>query len=266
MMKAPMTAPELDERALLPPVREIARRAGMAILPWYQARPDVVAKADGSPVTEADHAADAVIRAALAALTPGVPIVTEEQVAIEGAPALGSGDYWLVDPLDGTKEFIKGDADFTVNIALIRDRRPVLGVVFAPATGEIYSGAGPGTALFCDEDGEESAIAVRPTPADGLVVVSSRSHATPDKLDAFLSGRTVKHNIARGSSLKFCEVARGAADIYPRFGPTCEWDTAAGHAVLLAAGGEVVRADDGTPLLYGKPDFLNPGFIARKAS
>jgi 3'(2'), 5'-bisphosphate nucleotidase len=190
--------------------------------------------------------------------------VTEESFdGFASPPPAPEEPFWLVDPLDGTKEFLCHRDEFTVNIALIIQRRPVLGVVYVPARGELYSGAGLGTACLVREDGTRQPIAVVPPDLDGLRVVSSLSHGNPEALACFLAGRPVKANIQRGSSLKFCSVARGEADLYPRLGPTCEWDTAAGHAVLEAAGGTVLQLDQ-TPLLYGKFEakLRNPHFIA----
>jgi 3'(2'), 5'-bisphosphate nucleotidase len=169
--------------------------------------------------------------------------------------------FWLVDPLDGTKEFIARNGEFTVNVALIEHGRPVLGAVGMPAKGLVYAGAGPGTAHVGDGLGRFRPIIARPCPPAGAVVTCSRSHANTEKLDAWLAGRRIADRIVAGSALKFCLIAEGVADIYPRFGPTMEWDTAAGQAVLEAAGGSVVNLD-GTPFRYGKPGFLNPGFVA----
>ena len=254
----------MANRDLLDAVDALAVAAGAAILPFYTAfdpATDVTVKADGSPVTAADEAAEAVILAGLADLTPDIPVVAEESVAAGRVPDVADGPFWLVDPLDGTKEFIARRGSFTVNIALVEDTQPVLGVVFAPAMGDRFIGAkGLGAWTTCNGDARE-AIGVRDVPADGVTVVASRSHGDGDRLDAFLADFTVAERTSIGSSLKFCLLAKGAADLYPRFGPTNEWDTAAGHAVLLAAGGRV-DTTDATPLRYGKPGFGNPGFIA----
>jgi 3'(2'), 5'-bisphosphate nucleotidase len=218
-------------------------------------------KEDRSPVTAADGAGEEVILAALAKLTPDIPIVAEESVAAGRIPEVGDGPFWLVDPLDGTKEFISKNGEFTVNIALIQGQEPVLGVVLAPALGKVWWGArGLGATA---RDGTSSAprpITVRTKPAS-LVAVASRSHADPET-EAFLDAAGVAERISAGSSLKFCLVAEGKADLYPRFGRTMEWDTAAGHAVLSAAGGRVTTRD-GAPFVYRKPGFENPDFIAR---
>ena len=247
--------------SLLPKVRTIAHEAGQVILRFYNGGIDAATKVDGSPVTQADIAAEHVIIPALHHLAPGIPVVSEEAAAAGHKPDISGGLFWLVDPLDGTKEFISRNGEFTVNIALIEAGRPVLGVVYAPATGDLYAAAGPGTAVHWVEGRHDYPIKVRTPPADGLTVVASRSHGAGSDLDNFLAQYKVKDRVSCGSSLKFCTVAAGKADLYPRFGLTSEWDTAAGHAVLLAAGGRVEQPD-GSPLVYGKDDILNPFFIA----
>jgi 3'(2'), 5'-bisphosphate nucleotidase len=248
--------------ALVGQVVAIARAAGAAILPHYRSVLAVDRKADRSPVTAADRAADAVIVPALEALTPGVPIVSEERVERAPPPeSLAAARFWLVDPLDGTKEFIAERGEFTVNIGLVERGRPVFGVVLAPVSGTAYAGL-DGQAWRIEADGGARPIRARTPPEAGLVVAHSRSHANWDRLDRFLDGVKVAERVVSGSAVKFGLVAEGAADLYPRFGPTSEWDTAAGQAVLEAAGGSV-RDHDGRPLTYGKPGFLNPGFVAR---
>ena len=240
-------------------VREIALAAGKEILTVYGSNFKVEAKADDSPVTEADRRAEALIVAGLRRITDTFPIVGEEAFADGTAPAVAGKPFWLVDPLDGTKEFIKRNGEFTVNIALIDAGRPVLGVVHAPAIKTTYWGSTNG-AFATTGGGVRRAIAVRRPPTGGVVAVVSRSHRTAD-VDTFLAGYTVKREISAGSSLKFCLVASGEADVYPRFGRTMEWDTAAGHAVLRFAGGHV-RDVSGRELAYGKPGFENPHFVA----
>jgi 3'(2'), 5'-bisphosphate nucleotidase len=250
-----------DPAALLPDLTDIAKRAGTAIMEVYKREFEVELKADDSPVTEADLASEAIITPALKALTPDIPVVAEESFAEHGGPEVGTAPFWLVDPLDGTAEFVSRNGEFTVNIALIRDRRPVAGIVFAPTLDLTYTGAA-GLGAFRQE-GRESGqpIAARIPPADGLVVVASRRHGDTEVLDRFLADFTVAEMRNAGSSLKFCRLAEGKADLYPRFGRTMEWDTAAGQAVLEAAGGRVETAT-GNPLLYAKPGFENPHFIA----
>ena len=221
---------------------------------------DVVAKGDASPVTVADERAEALIVAALHELAPAIPIVAEEAVAAGQVPAVGDR-FWLVDPLDGTKEFIKRNGEFTVNIALIEDGRPVLGVVCAPALDRLYAGA-TGVGAYVLDSGGRRPLRCRAVPPEGLTVVASASHGDPGLLDDYLRGRPVAARRAIGSSLKLCLVAAGEADLYPRFGRTMEWDIAAGHAVLAAAGGAVTDLA-GAPLGYGKPGFDNPAFVAR---
>jgi len=256
-----MTLPA-DLSPLLAPLEDLARRAGAVIMEVYDSADFAVRdKSDASPVTEADEKAEAIILPGLAALTPGVPVVAEESVAAGRIPEIGSGPFWLVDPLDGTKEFIKRNGEFTVNIGLIKDGVPVLGVVLAPARGELWSGTG--ASAFKEDAQGRRPIACRPLPAAGAVVQTSRSHRNPEAMDRWLEQFPDATLGFAGSSLKFCLVAEGSADLYPRFGPTCEWDIAAASAVLLAAGGSVTTFD-GAPMAYGKaPRFLNPDFIAR---
>jgi 3'(2'), 5'-bisphosphate nucleotidase len=254
-----MLAPVL----LLPKVVAIAERAGALVMEHYAGGTTAVStKADSSPVTAADEAGEAAILAALRELTPDVPIVAEEAVARGELPEVGADPFWLVDPLDGTKEFISRNGEFTVNIGLVEDRRPILGVVLAPAKGLAWWGAvGQGA---CRREGSTvSDIRARPRPAQGAVAVASRSHRDAET-DAWLKAQGIEDTVSAGSSLKFCLVAEGRADVYPRFGPTMEWDTAAGDAVLRAAGGRVLTTA-GEPFLYVKPGFRNPGFIAHGA-
>ena len=244
---------------------EFAEQAAREIMRIYAGDLGVRNKADKSPVTDADHAAELIIVKGLRALTPGRPVVAEEEMAAGRVPVLkNGGPFWLVDPLDGTKEFIKRNGEFTVNIALIEDGRPTLGIVLAPASDTLWRGAAGLGAEKSQDGGPLHAIATRPTPAEGLTACASRSHAIYSDLDIWFRSNnlTVADRVQAGSSLKFCLIAEGKADIYPRFGPTNEWDTAAGQGVLEAAGGEVVTTD-GRPLAYGKPGFGNPHFIAR---
>jgi 3'(2'), 5'-bisphosphate nucleotidase len=249
----------LDLAALLKAVVPIAEEAGHATLRFYGSA-DATAKADGSPVTAADQAAEDIILPKLRALTPDIPVVSEEEASKGLTPDVTGSRFWLVDPLDGTKEFISGNGEFTVNIALVENGAPVLGVVVIPAIQQTYAGAGPGTATLKDSQGER-AITVRTVPEAGLVVVGSRSHGDAAAMDKFLAGRRVADFRPAGSSLKLCLIAAGEADLYPRLGTTMEWDIAAGHAVLAAAGGRVECAD-GAPFRYGKPDYRNPHFAA----
>ena len=237
------------------------REAGRAILKHYRADVARADKSDGSPVTAADHAAEAVILKTLAAVDPGTPVLAEEQVAAGNIPKVSTGRFWLVDPLDGTKEFLKGNGEFTVNLGLVENRAPILGIVHAPVSGEMFWGY-DAKAFMRTGDGPARPIAARAPAKDGLVVMASRSHDKRADLDAFLKGRKVAEIRITGSAIKFCRVAAGAADLYPRLGPTMEWDSAGGHAILLAAGGALATLDGGR-LLYGKPGFLNPPYVAR---
>lgn len=243
---------------------ELADAAAREIMRIYAGDLGVRDKADKSPVTDADHAAELIIVAGLRKLTPETPVVAEEEMAAGGVPQLDGGPFWLVDPLDGTKEFIKRNGEFTVNIALIENGRPTLGIVLAPATETLWRGTAGLGADRREHGGAFTAITTRPAPPQGLTACASRSHAIYSDLDIWFRNNnlSVADRVQAGSSLKFCLIAEGKADIYPRFGPTNEWDTAAGHGVLDAAGGEVVTTD-GQPLTYGKPRFSNPHFIAR---
>ena len=252
-----------EPKDLLADIVALADRAGDVIMQHYRGEIEVKTKADSSPVTAADEAGEAVILEGLSKLTPEIPVVAEEKVAAGDIPEVGDGRFWLVDPLDGTKEFISKNGEFTVNIALIDDSGPLLGVVLAPAREKAWWGWRGHGAWMRDSDGDAKKIQVRPAPAGGLTAVASRSHSDQATED-FLDKVGAKERISAGSSLKFCLVAEGKADIYPRFGPTMEWDVAAGHAVLLAAGGHVTTLE-GEPFLYRKPDFRNRGFIARAA-
>ena len=243
---------------LLEPLEAAAREAGEAILAIARAGFDVETKADRSPVTEADRAAEAIILDALRRAAPGVPVIAEEEVAAGRIPT-HDDEYFLVDPLDGTKEFARGGDDYTVNIGLIRSGRPVFGIIFAPATGRLYRGiVGEGARLL---DGNNSTfIRVRSRRAES-VAVASKSHLNQATVDYLESAVGRCDRVSIGSSLKFCLVAEGVADIYPRLSPTSEWDTAAGHAILLSAGGRV-DGPDGKSLRYGKTAFLNRAFVA----
>ncbi len=250
----------MNDFALLALADDLAQRAGRAILAIRARGFEVLAKSDYSPVTEADHSAEALITAGLRAATPDIPVIAEEEAAAGKRPAPGPV-FWLVDPLDGTREFAAGHAEFTVNIGLIRHTNPVLGVVFAPALGETFTGIA-GQGAWKRGTAGQSPIHVRLPPPEGVTVMASRHHASNDELAAFLAGQRIAELTNIGSSLKFCRVAEGKVDLYPRFGRTMEWDTAAAQAILEAAGGQVLGTD-GAKLRYGKPGFENPTFIAR---
>ena len=270
---APAAAGTLVGAGLLEAVEHIARQAGAAILEVYAGDLDARHKADGSPVTEADERAEALITPALRALLPGVPVVAEEAASrgeLPPAPELAAGRFWLVDPLDGTREFLLRNGEFTVNIALVEQGLPVLGVVLAPAlgpAGRLYAGQAGHGAWVQDGAGRRPARC-RPLPAAGAVLAVSRAHGDDAATAAWVrrwreqrGAAEPAGRIAAGSALKFGLLAEGRADLYPRAGRTMEWDTAAGQAVLCAAGGAVLDWD-GRPLRCGKPGFENPHFVA----
>lgn len=241
----------------LDPCCDIAQAAGERIMAHFGRVGAVQHKTDGSPVTEADIVANALIVGALKTLAPHIPVIAEEDnVPPDAAPEL----FWLVDPLDGTRAFVAGEAEFTVNIALIRQGQPVLGVIYAPPQDRLYFAA-RGQGAFCLHKGAGAQkIEARPAPGDGLVVTKSKSHFLK-KTQAYLDSLRIKEIRASSSSIKLCHVAEGSADLYPRFGNTMEWDTAAGHAIVNEAGGSVENLN-GETLRYGKPGFKNHGFIA----
>jgi 3'(2'), 5'-bisphosphate nucleotidase len=254
----------MNDRALLDLAFDLARQAGEEIMRVRARGFATMEKADESPVTEADHAAEALILAGLRQATPGIPVVAEEEMAAGHIP-LGADTLWVVDPLDGTREFARKRDDFAVCIGLVRRGAPALGVVGQPATGALYGGIvgtdGAKGAAWKREGGAERPIHARRPPAAGLSVVASRHYADDPRLKPFLAGRRVADVIHMGSALKFCRVAEGIADLYPRFGPTMEWDTAAAQAVVEAAGGSVRLLDGGGVLRYGKPEWRNPPFV-----
>jgi 3'(2'), 5'-bisphosphate nucleotidase len=239
--------------------------AGLTIMRHYEAGCAVKTKPDQSPVTAADADAEAIILRDLAELAPDVPVIAEEAMAAGDVPDT-AGHFFLVDPLDGTKEFVERRDDFTVNIALVEHHSPSLGVVYAPAHRQLYVGdvmAGVAWTATVDADGtigKPAPLRIRACPTGDLSVVASKSHNTPET-DAYLAQFQVGERVSCGSSLKICRIAEGRADLYPRLGPTCEWDIGAGDAVLRAAGGRLL-APDGELMRYGKPDFFNPGFVA----
>ena len=255
----------MDFAVLIPVIRRLALEAGDRILQVYNGPDfDVKSKSDASPVTEADEAADALISAGLRAAFPDVTLITEEQA---DSHALTASTFLIVDPLDGTKEFVQRRGDFTVNIAYVENGIPVRGVVYAPAQGRLFYTLPEGAAVeeigAFDKDvtGDLVPMAVAKPDNAALMVVASKSHRDA-ATDDYIAKYAVKDMKSAGSSLKFCLVATGEADLYPRLGRTMEWDTAAGDAVLRGAGGHVVRFDDHTPLAYGKAGWDNPFFIA----
>ena len=256
-----MTALSGDERQkLLAALRPVAEEAGRATLLYYDDAA-VTLKSDNSPVTAADHAAEAIILKALRDLTPDIPVIAEEEFAAGRIPTVTGNRFWLVDPLDGTKEFLKRNGEFTVNIALVDMGVPVMGIVHVPVTGATYAAAGGVGASLTLPGGGPQPIVARQPPPDGVTVVASRSHSDQVLIEGALAGLKIAGYKSVGSSLKLCMVAAGEADVYPRLGPTMEWDIAAGHAVLLGAGGRI-ELTDGLLLRYGKPNYRNPPFIA----
>jgi len=246
---------------LLAKMVEIARSAGALIMRHYAGDSERRHKADKSPVTAADEEAEILILEALHLAAPGIPVIAEESAAAGKLPDIAGGVFLLVDPLDGTKEFLNKNGEFTVNIALIERGTPTAGVVFAPAVGRLFWGSAAGA--FEEANGQTRQIQTRATPKGGMTAIASRSHR--DRLtDEYLAHYPIANLIAAGSSLKFCVIAAGEADLYPRHGPTMEWDTAAGDAVLRAAGGRVTRLDGKTPLTYGnaRERYQNPSFVA----
>ncbi len=254
----------MDHDALMQTMRRLALEAGAAIMQIYDAgEVEVDLKSDDSPVTAADRAADKIISDGLREAFPDVALVTEEQADTHDESATS---FLIVDPLDGTKEFIHRRGEFTVNIAYVEDGVPARGIVYAPAKQRLFYTTASGRSVeetgpfAVDEPGETRPISVS-EPSGPLMVVASKSHRDAET-DAYIARYDVKDMTSAGSSLKFCLVATGEADLYPRLGRTMEWDTAAGQAVLHGAGGRVVRFDDHLPLTYGKPGFANPFFIA----
>jgi 3'(2'), 5'-bisphosphate nucleotidase len=247
------------------PLLDIALRAalagGEAVMRVYADPFEVTHKDDKTPVTAADLASERIIVEMLTSAFPDLPIVSEETVPAAGFECPQAARFWLVDPLDGTREFVARNGEFAVLIALVEDRRPVLGVVHGPAIGVTYIAHGPGTAMRRKDGGDFEPIHARASTPDGVVVVHSRSHENSRRLAEYFTGRPIRERHVCGSALKFGVLAAGEGDFYPRFGTTMEWDTAAGQAVLEAAGGHVFGLD-GAPMRYGKPGLKNDGFLA----
>ena len=256
-----MPLSSIDRRKLTANLVPVMREAGAKIMDIYASDFSVTEKADKSPVTQADACAEAIILGQLSVLAPGIPVIAEEAHAA-GKRVQPGHTFFLVDPLDGTREFINRRDEFTVNIGLIENGLPTMGLIFAPALGRLFCASGVGEAVEISANDVASPISVRQTPQDGRIAVVSRSHRDP-ATEAYLAKQGITEFISAGSSLKFCLLAAGEADIYPRTGPTCEWDICAGHAILLAARGGLSRLD-GQPFVYGKAEenFLNPGFLA----
>lgn len=262
-----MTEPGRLAHAMFPCIMEAAR----AIMQVYRSGPAVEHKADGSPVTAADTLAEDIILQGLGKIAPNIPVIAEEE-ASAGRVSETASTFFLVDPLDGTKEFAARRPEFTINVALIENRKPVFGLIYAPALCQLFWTESKDTAFEADVAPDDDIrglplstrrpMQTRDMNGHGLTIVASRSHGSAE-LETWLGAVDTRQRTNIGSSLKFCLVARGAADLYPRFGPTREWDTAAGHALLVAAGGAVTNID-GSDFLYGKKEqaYLNPGFIA----
>ena len=234
---------------------DIAKEAGRITMRYFNKGVTVDYKADDSPVTQADIASSRYIEQVLAALTPTIPVVSEES----DVKAVNAETFWLVDPLDGTRAFVEGVPEFAVSIGLIQDYQPVLGVLYVPPTGIGYMGGVGVPAVKIDANGARHTIQTRTPPAEHWTIIKSAKHASP-KLQDFLQSYPVGHTIGMSSAIKFGLIAEGQADIYPRLGKTMEWDTAAGQAIVEAAGGHM-EALDGKPFFYGKAGYLNPGFI-----
>jgi len=252
--------PDMISKKVLEQLVDVSRRAGLEILEWYEGDMGVTLKSDDSPLTRADLASHELINAELLRQWPEIPVLSEESADIPWETRQAWQQYWLVDPLDGTKEFINRNGEFTVNIALVRDHRPIMGIVHVPVTDTSYFGASELGAWRQHGAAVAQSIEVRQPAAQPAVIVGSRSHANPE-LESQLRQLGPHELTSMGSSLKFCRIAEGLADFYPRLGPTCEWDTAAAQAVVEAAGGQVVRID-GSTLGYNKKEaYLNPYFF-----
>lgn len=255
----------MNRAQLLDDLAVLAEEAGGAIMPYFHAEEVTTRQKDDdrrSQVSDADLAAEGVILKGLARLTPGIPIVAEEEVAAGRIPDVSGGQFWLVDALDGTNEFLKKIPEFTVNIGLIEDGSPTMGVVYVPVSGDTYAGTVGGPTWMRENNGERKPLHVRDFPDEGIIVTLSRTYGQSTDVRRFLERYDVTKQLDAGSSLKFCLIAKGQADVYPRYGGSMEWDTAAAHAVLRAAGGAVKEINDGPEIVYGKKDFRNPYFIA----
>jgi len=248
-----------DRLKLLNVAYKLAKDAGDQIMQLYKKEILIKKKEDSSPVTIADELADSLICKGLSSYTPEIPIISEERISHGKTPNIHGNLFWLVDPLDGTKEFISRTDEFTVNIALIESNTPILGVLLAPALKECYFTDGC-SAYMINGDSPKKRISARSKPKEGPVILASRSHRDK-KTNEFIARQSKARVSSVGSALKFALLAKGTADLYPRFGTTMEWDTAAGHAILSAAGGSI-RQPDGQSLIYGKATLYNPHFIA----
>jgi 3'(2'), 5'-bisphosphate nucleotidase len=254
--------PDAPPEALIALAAQLARQAAAAVMAVRTAGFAVEHKRDDSPVTAADRIAEALIVDGLRAAAPGIPVVAEEEFEAGVATQASGGRFWLVDPLDGTREFAAGLDTFAINIGLVEGGRPVLGVVALPATGELFGGIVGQGAWKEDAAGTRTPIHVRSIPPEGPIVIASRHYKSDERVAEFAAAHRAQEVVNIGSAAKFCRIAEGVADLYPRFGRTMEWDTAAPEAVVIAAGGTLTDLD-GAPMRYGKPGWGNPGFIAR---
>jgi 3'(2'), 5'-bisphosphate nucleotidase len=255
------TATGHDDAALLHVAETLAWKAAEIILGLRARGCETRSKSDASPVTDADHESEALLIAGLQDATPNIPVVAEEAIFAGYSPPRAGRTYWLVDPLDGTRDFVALRDSFTVNIGLIRDGRPVLGVVAVPASAELFSGL-IGTGAWKQDGSGRHRISVRTPPASGLVVLSSRVGTDEHRIRTLLAKEDIASITMVSSAVKFCRLAEGSADLYARFGRTMEWDTAGPEAVLIAAGGTLTQMD-GTPMQYEKPGWANPPFVCR---
>ncbi len=253
--------PSSDYQALLPHLKALTVAAGREILSVYETDFAIKFKSDRSPVTSADLSADNLIHEGLRACAPEITVISEERFSQQEPLSIADAPFFLVDPLDGTRSFVQRNGEFTVNIALIENAKPVIGVVHVPVSGTTYWTDGMVAYRLCQGEAAPSSIQCRQPPPAGLTSISSRNHPDPRMRD-YLDQFHIAETIVSGSSLKLCRIAEGAADLYPRFGRTMEWDTAAGHAILDAAGG-VICTLDGSVLGYCKPGFCNPDFVAK---
>ena len=248
-------------KKLINGVINISKVAGNEIMSVYQSEFDIFIKDDHSPLTDADLKANAIIIEGLEKIAPSIPVLSEEGVNIPYEERSNWDMFWLVDSLDGTKEFIKKNNEFTVNIALLKNNHPIFGVVYAPALNKLYWGSSVNGSYKLNKDGIIKPISVKPTLNNPVQIAVSRSHPS-SKMNGFTSLFSQYELHAMGSSLKICSVSDGTVHFYPRFGPTMEWDTAASHAIINAAGGELIKIGTNKPLKYNKKDLLNPEFIA----
>lgn len=249
----------MDWRNWVTPVQRLALQAGAVILAERERGLSVIVKPDGSPQSNADRSADEFLMSGLQSLNPAIPVITEESAP--AAPPPHDAPFWLVDPLDGTRSFLAGHDDYSINIALVVGQRPVFGLIYAPSRQEMFWNDGADAAWFMTGDAPAARLATRPVPPQGITVITGRRTMTGARLRAWMENKTIAEHLMVSSALKFGYLAQGKADVYPRFGETMEWDNAAGEAILVAAGGSVAALDS-TLLPYGQANFRHHGFIA----